>query len=341
MTDHQFLRYAERKPGERVLREIALVLMNQYANANLSRTKWLKQSPVPIPCQADTRGPNGEVIRKTWNSEPLSIVAIERNLAENLAFNHETFKLFPPLCGWLDSSVSIGPDFHALRTDKSGALTMEVQTNFGARFPIKPQIDREGYVFGGLQLLLQQDILKARRQLVATSASFRTSEYFNLLRLYFGDCVSLIDITLHQLYIKSEFDPLPGWRFDKETLGTRFGRRLNDKFCWVGVITGRPLDDAREEIEAFNIIKRLRNHLLHFDPPCFAYTMEEVATWLNHARRIAMLAWKIRAKLRSPISGPLIELILAPDVLFVPKDPKAQRLPLSSAVGYGSTCWPE
>jgi len=157
--------------------------------------------------------------------------------------------------------------------------------------------------------------------------------------MFFADCVSLIDVTLHQTYVKAQFDLPSEWIFDPAKLGTRHGRRMSDKLRWIGLIAGRPLDDAFAEVGALNLIRKLRNHVQHFDPPCFAFTMEEVATWLNQAPKIGCLAWKIRDRLKSPLNTTLVELVVAPEVAFVPKDARP-RGHHGCDVGHVSTCWP-
>ncbi|MDR3046366.1 MAG: hypothetical protein LBU51_01975 [Bacteroidales bacterium] len=95
---------------------------------------------------------------------------------------------------------------------------------------------------------------------------------------------------------------------------------------WIIKITGRRLSNAAHEIEIFNKIKAVRNHLTHFDPPVFAYTIEDVADWLSSINEIGMLLLKIRETLNVNISEQILEMILLPRVKFVPADPgKKQR----------------
>lgn len=84
----------------------------------------------------------------------------------------------------------------------------------------------------------------------------------------------------------------------------------------------------------------VRNHFNHFDPPCIAYTVEDVVGWLNDVPRIGMLLWKIRAKLRSQLNPTIIEIITLPEVMFVPRNPTLPRVPQPRDVGYASTIWP-
>ena len=91
--------------------------------------------------------------------------------------------------------------------------------------------------------------------------------WFHGLRMLLNECVTIVDITLHQLYFKAEYGPRPaGWAFDPDKLVQRQGRRLTDKLNWLAKITGKPLDDARDEVASFVTLKDIRNHFSHFDP---------------------------------------------------------------------------
>lgn len=114
---------------------------------------------------------------------------------------------------------------------------------------------------------------------------------------------------------------------------------MADKLGWIYQITGNPLHLTAEERASFGRLKDLRNHLNHFDPPCFCYTVEDVATWLNDIRAFAQISWKIRLAVGSPLSAPLIAMLLFREIVFVPMGP-GKRLPQPRDVGYGSTSWP-
>src|SRR5208283_4655980 len=86
--------------------------------------------------------------------------------------------------------------------------------------------------------------------------------WFHALRMLLNECVSIVDITLHQLYFKAEYGPSPvGWTFDSDRLGPRHGVRLKDKLQWINKITGKPLDDARDEVASFVILKDITKPL--------------------------------------------------------------------------------
>jgi hypothetical protein len=222
--------------------------------------------------------------------------------------------------------------------DESGqSCRMPIPTTLGDSFPCVPQLDREGHAFNSFQTISQNLIVSLRSKLVNNSNAYSSGEWFQDLRSLITECVSLIDMTLHQLYWKAASSPLPGWAFKPERLGSRFGRRLQDKIGWVYQITGKPLN-ANEHLEAFIELKDLRNHLQHFDPPCFCYTMENVCDWLNKVHSVALLAWEMRRCMGSPLSVPLIRMLLSPVVEFAPLDPSARRIAQPHDVGYASTC---
>jgi hypothetical protein len=328
---HQYLRVAGTLSRGRALRDIAVALMNYYCRVEYSRTKWIKHPEVVVGWQLKPESPHSKSIS-------FGLRAIERHL-ESGTFAEATFGLRPLGLEWLDWSVSVAPDFHAV--DKEGkSLSIRAPLSFGDNFPIVPHIDREGAFAVSFQLSLQTRINKLRRQLVDTSSTFSSPEWFEDLRALFNECVSLIDNTLHQLYFKAQYDPLPGWHFDGKRLGKRHGLRLADKLAWVYQITGRHLLISASDRDAFLELKDLRNHLNHFDPPCFCFTLEDVTKWLNGVTSVARLNWAIRSAASCPLSVPLIEMLLAPSIEFVPKNGVLVRAPQPPNMGYASVKWP-
>jgi hypothetical protein len=213
---------------------------------------------------------------------------------------------------------------------------------FGGAFPIAPTLDREGSVYLSLQAPLMENVVKLYAQLVAHSdqAPGLDMVWLNSFRMLLNDCVSLVDVTLHQLYFMAQNRGAEfGWDFDPQKLGERHGMRVKDKLAWIGKITKRPLGDAQNEVRSFIVLKDLRNHLTHFDPPCFAYTMEDAVGWLNRVADVGRLLWKMRHKMNAQLTPLLIQVILLQPVMFVPSDPSAPRVPQPAGVGYGSTTW--
>lgn len=333
MSGHKFLAFEAPKPGRRVVREVVVTLMNGFFHANLSRSRWLKLQRQPVAWWR--QGRNGQ--REHRTSKPIDLRMIEARLEKGIV-TFEDLDLFDPRCEWLDAAVAAGPQFHFV--DQNGeTLKLQMTTTLGSSFPLVPRLDREGYAYNSFQLMILRRMGTLRRALVENSDDYVSTDWFQDLRSLVAECVSLIDVTLHQLYFKAAHSPLPGWRFERERLGDRHARRLKDKLGWVHQITGRSLN-ADAEVRTLTEIKEIRNHLQHFDPPCFCYTLEDAARWLNAVSDIAALAWKMRTCLGSPLCMPLVELLVSPPVLFVPKDPSRRRLPQGDDVGYGSTRWP-
>lgn len=206
---------------------------------------------------------------------------------------------------------------------------------------IRRQTDtvEKGTICSSLQPIVQREILARWHNLLLTSPDFAKDEWMGELRYLFSDCVSLIDMTLLQIRTKAEFSPLDAWSPDLSRLGPR-QNRLHDKLHWLYVITGRHMPDITDELRALKTIRELRNHTHHFDPPCFGFTLEEVAGWLNCVPLIARLAWKTRTHVGASLSSPLIKLLLLPEVVFVPRNAEKPRVPLGDNVGYRSTTWP-
>lgn len=316
------------------MREGAVLLLNHYGAKCLSRSRWLKHPAFTVT--TTRRDKNGATSSKT--SVPLRIAAFEQALGQTGAVPYPEWSLEPPQCPWLDASVQLGRRFYRLGLPAE-AVTMVLPLPLGSSFPLRPALDREGMCVSSIQLSLQQRVLQLRTRLVDTSAAFDSLDWIHDLRAFLSDLVSLVDVTLHQLYIKAEYDPLPTWAFCRARLGPRTGVRLSDKVRWVHEITKRPLDDAASELSVLARVKAVRNHLQHFDPPCFCYSIEDAVGWLNAAPSVAMLALKIRRCIGSPPSFRLLELLVAPTA--VPSYPRSEeRRPQPSTVGYASSTWP-
>ncbi len=336
MTTHQFLQFVPPEPRRRIVREIGVALMNRYLNVAplLSRTRLVKISRRRIPCFSASRDATN---RKEWNSKPICVEDIELAL-EDGEFDFKRFDLFDPSCDWLDPEIVASPQFHLADADGE-VLKFVFPTTLGETFPLAPKLDREGTAISSPQRSIQSRIHTLRSRLVENSSKFMEMDWFQDLRSLFAECVSLIDVTLHQLYYKAKYDPLPGWCFDEQRLGPPHGLRLSHKLQWVHKITGRDLNAPKDEQAAFAAIRELRNHLQHFDPPCFCFTLEDAANWLNLVPLVARFAWRIRMAIGSPVSIQLITLLLAPDVRFVPENPTRRRAKQSAEAGYASCRW--
>lgn len=339
---HQFIQYTTDTEETALVREIALAMMNHYFSPKqpLSRSKWLEKKLVILNWYTEKPDDQQRIIRHEFSSKPISLTQIEWNLmSKNLHFTKQ-YMLPEFQCSWLDPSVSLGPGFHAVSTDGKESLVFQIPTTLGSTFPLIPRIDREGFAYNSLQTLIQNRINRLREELIEKSADYANEAWLQDLRSFICECIALIDITLHQLYFKAQYSPLKGWTFDPVKLGDRHGRRMEDKLNWVYQITKNHINAGKQISTVFYNIKDLRNHLQHFDPPCFCFTLEDVVGWLNASRFIARLAWKIRAAVGSPLSMQLVQMLLAPPVQFIPSDPARARIKQPSTIGYASTRWP-
>jgi hypothetical protein len=286
-------------------------------------------------------------IRLSWTDGTGKAEKIFTRFADIVSHIKQTrsFQLkLPPPPNWLDLSVAVAkPDGPIVSTDGTKHLPFTLPS-FGKDFPVTPTIDREGAAFSSFHSHIQSNILRLHARVIdACDLAFNLDDmtWFHDLRMLVNECVTAVDMTLHQLYIKAEFGPRPeGWRFDRAKLGPSHGVRLKDKLKWIGQITGRPLDDARDEVASLTVIKGIRNHWNHFDPPCLAFTMEDVVFWLKRVPDIGRLLWKMRQKMGLPLSGEIVEIIMLPLAVFIAKDPSAPRVPQGDDVGYRSSCWP-
>lgn len=248
----------------------------------------------------------------------------------------------PPLnSNWLDQEIGLALQAPILSVEGKKTLPFALKTNFGDDFPITPSLDREGAVFSSFQLQIQNNILRLHKKIVEESDEVvkMSGSWLSDLRMIANESVSLLDITLHQLYIRAEYNALPGWRFPREKLGDRTAGRLLDKLKWITHICGNPLDNAEEEIFQFKKLKDLRNHLHHFDPPCFAYTIEDLAEWLNIVPSVGRLLWKIRKRLKVQLSDSLIKIIMLPEVEINPLQAELPRPAQTPETGYASSVW--
>lgn len=308
-------------------------IMEYFLEIKKSRKEWIK----------DTRIHNvnwGE--KKEIKSKDFNYSILSKYLREKLKFNPSDFN-FPPLeCNWLDSSNELSVNFHNVGTDVNSLLVIAdgiPKEQFGEKYPIHPKLDREGKFFSTFQPQLISRVINNRLKLINNSHLVLTQEWFFEFRSLVIDTISLLDITLNQLYIKAEFDPLPDWVFDKTKLGERYGRRLNDKLRWVRLISGKNLDIETEK-NSLDELRKIRNHLNHFDPPSFVMTVEEVTNWLNYILDIGVILFKIRITLGLKMSAMLINFQLQRNAIFNPKKEFKNRKSLTENAGYKSSIWP-
>ncbi|MEO8068771.1 MAG: hypothetical protein ABI599_13835 [Flavobacteriales bacterium] len=306
-------------------------------NVNMSQKQWRKE-------------------RRTWNvgwkhkngaevtSKPVNYLLITEVVREKGHFDPAHWNLPRMECFWMDGQLDIGLDFHAHDHlgDTMGIISGIPQQQFGPLYPIKPRLEREGHLFTTIQPQLVSWIVTQRKKLIDQSDNALTFPWVFELRSLIGDTISLIDVTLTQLYIKAEYDPSSSWAFDKTKLGERHGRRLNDKLKWVHQITGENLD-IEPERTSLESLRKLRNHLMHFDPPSLVITIEEATTWLNQILDIGQILFKIRRALKVPPSTELLNFLLQPQAEFNPRNMLRSRSVAGTKADadYRSTTWPD
>ena len=272
----------------------------------------------------------------------LNYLSIAKYIREHGYFDRLHFNLLEIGCRWMDSSLDYTINWH--RIDDTGKIAISMsdgynEQNYGKAYPVNPKLDREGRSFTTLLPLLIKRIMKMRTTLVENSHLALTSGWFLDLRTLISDTISIIEITLNQIYIKAEYDPLPLWTFDKEKLGERHGRRFNDKLKWIYQISGKSLD-AEPYLKSCNHLREIRNHLMHFDPPSLAIAIEETAIWLNEIIEVGYLLIQMRKAIGVEVSLDLINFILQKEAIFQPEDPSKKRIPLSAGTsGYQSSTW--
>jgi hypothetical protein len=322
---HNFLQYDNIKPPISDARKIAAYILNRYSGDNRSVKQYRKGHNLSISN------------KKTMEEWQVRFDDIVRHIIETRSFNAQIFH-FPPLdCSWLDSA-EIRHDIPRIK-DATGTLRFQLPTPF-PNFPLIPTLDGEGMLFTSFQSPIQKNILRLHRVLVEESHRMMDHQYLewlNDMRMLLNESISLVDITLHQLYFAAEYKLRTSWRFDPDKLGPRHGVRFSNKFAWIGLITGAHLDNARDEIKSFNVLKGIRNHFNHFDPPCVAISIDDAAYWLNCVPQIGCLLWKIRSKLEAQLTQELVEIVLLPAVKVNPKNPHLSRSKQAIDAGYSST----
>lgn len=275
-------------------------------------------------------------------SQKINYLTIAKELRDFGTFDCKKFNTSPLDCLWLDTSLDMSQNFHFFDEGKTDALFINdgiPKQQYGEKYPINPKLDREGHVFTTFQPSLIKRIISQRQALINNSDKALFSDWVLDLRSLINDSISLVDITLNQLYIKAEYAPEKNWTFDKEKLGAKNNRRLKDKLKWIKQISGNPLD-IDGEISKFDNLRRIRNHLNHFDPPTLVLTLEEATTWLNDVLYVGQILIKIRQAINVSVSLLLIEFICQKEAVFNPEKAFSKRLPLGKA-GYKSSIWPD
>lgn len=339
MSNHFYLAFSS-DPRAGAQTQAALAILKYYCKVQKSKERWLKDKKQYTTTWTRPKTEAEQI------SKPFNYKIISDFIRTNRIFNPAYFNLPDMNCFWMDFAIDMKINFHTFDHTAPEGLMMKgglQQQQFGANYPIKPTLDREGHLYTQMQTQLFNRIIKLRTTLVETSNLALTDDWIFDFRSLINDSISLVDITLIQFYIKAEYDPLPKWKFNKEIVGERYGRRIVDKFKWIHEITGNHFPmNATKEMKSFEALRKLRNHLMHFDPPSLVILLEEVALWLNQVIDIGFFLIKMREAIGIDSSVQLINFILQREVLFKPEPGFSKRLPINSRkAGYLSSCWPE
>jgi len=331
-NQHKYIVFEKIKSG--ILTEVILSILEYFLKIKKSKNEWVKDKKQYFV--------NWKLSDRQF-STTVSYSILSNYLRNNPVFDNYELELPLLECPFLDKSNSLSIDFHNYNVDSKTALQIADGipiTQFGELYPIKPKLDREGQFFTSFQPILTERIIYNRQMIVESSNQALTPSWFLDLRMVINDTISLLEITLNQIYIKAEFDPLPGWKFERDKVGEKHGRRLMDKLKWIKQISGNNLNIEAER-DSLNDLRELRNHLNHFDPPSFVITLEEAAIWLNQILDIGIILLKIRKTMELEISTDLINFLLQKQVKFNPKLEFQTRIKLNSKEsGYKTSTWP-
>jgi hypothetical protein len=335
LNEHQYIIFSD-SPRTGSISKAGLLIANQAFGKNLSMTQWRKD-----PKLYNIHGK--DIANNEITSSSINYLEIVKYLREKGCFDPNAFNLPVFKCFWLDSTFEGKMDIHIHDdTVPEGFAIADGFTKqiYGDDYPITPILSREGHTYTSLQPQLLQRIVKSRTRLIDNSNEALTDDWFFDLRTLISDTVSLIEITLHQIYIMAQYNPLPNWKFDLEKLGVRHGRKFNDKLGWIYKISGNHLS-AESHIKQVNNLRELRNHMMHFDPPHLVITIEEATIWLNQIIDVGWLLVKIRKAIGAELSVPLINFILQKEAIFNPEEHSSKRLPLGNRTDYTSCLWPK
>jgi len=306
-----------------------------YMPKKQTARKWKKDAKSYIVSWTDQNG-------KIQKSEPINYKIISSFIREHGFFSERAFNLGPMQCFWLDFTLNTTINFH--RFDNTGSSGLSIsdgvpQQQYGENYPINPVLNREGHSFTTMQPQLINRVVLLRRKLIENSFEALTTDWFFDLRSLINDTVSLVEITLNQIYTKGEYDSLSHWEFDIKKMGVKHGRRFHDKLKWIHQLSGKNID-AENYLPHFDKLRELRNHLMHFDPPSLIITIEEASIWMNYIIDTGYLLIKIRKAIGVSISTELVNFILQKEVVFSPEEAFKKRLPIDDdTTGYKSSIW--
>lgn len=336
LNNHQYIIFSQ-TPRTGSMSQASLLICNQIFNRELSLNQWRKDKNL-----YNIHGK--DIANIDITSKPVNYIEIAKYIREEGYFDTEVFQLPVFKCFWLDSTFEAKINFHVHDHTAPEGLTIAdgyTKQIYGEDYPITPKLIREGHTYTSLQPQLLYRIVKCRTKLINNSHEALTDDWFFDLRALISDSISLIEITLHQIYIKAQYNPLPNWNFDEKKLGVRHGRKFDDKIGWIYKISGNHLG-AENYMQNVNNLRELRNHMMHFDPPHLVITIEEATIWLNQIIDIGWLLIKIRKAVGAELSVPLINFILQKEAIFNAEEHCLKRLPIGIGnADYASCIWPK
>jgi hypothetical protein len=315
------------------MRAIAAYILNRYTNQELSVSRWRK-TPATTGVWHDG---------KSQRQARIDFPGLVRRLHEQRCVDASSFPLPQLMSELFDSSVDVGVPQSIVGSD-GGTVMFHLPMAMGTAFPLVPQIDREGIAVADMQAHVEGNIVSLFKALLASSyeAPQPRSGWLTSFRMLTSECVTAVDMMLHKIYLLAEYRGAElGWRFDRAAMGTRHGTRLADKFHWISIVSGKAFSLGSEAQRAFATLKKLRNHLAHFDPPCFAATLEELCGWLNLVPQIGEILWSIRRHLGQQLNETTVEILLLPCLQFIPIKMFDRDVPApTEAIGYATASWP-
>jgi len=331
---HRYIIFSE-GPRKGAISEATLLITNQMFNKTLSVKNWRKDKTLYNIHGKDIA--NNDIISNAINYLEISNFIRRNGYLDSVAFNLPVIK-----CFWLDTTFDAKINFHTHDNVGDEILTIAdgyTKQIYGEKYPITPKLTREGHTYTTMQPQLLERIVKLRTRIIENSHEALTEDWFFDLRTLISDSISLIEITLNQIYIMAEYNPLPMWKFDKEKLGERHGRKFNDKLGWIYAISGNQIG-GEAYLKNVNNLRELRNHMMHFDPPQLVFSIEESTMWINQIIDVGWLLIKIRKAIGADLSIDLINFVLQKEAIFYPESIFAKRLPIDDIHDYASCRWP-
>lgn len=328
---HKYLKFEERQ-NKSLIKAFCTEIINTYLETEKS-SKCLERENV---VRAYTWGEGNNK-----SSKLISYKVLYRHMIDTDTYNTEHFNINPYECFWLDSGIELSINWHMNDGSASKGLFVKdgyPKQQFSDKFPLSPQINKEGILLSNFNPFLIKKIISNRNELVESSEAALTFEWFYKLKSLINDTISLLDITLNQIYLKAMYDPLANWTFDILKLGERHNRKLNDKLKWVYQITGKQINIEKYRSSLDNL-RKIRNHLNHFDPPTIAFHIEEVKDWMNQIVDVANIVYLVRRTINVQTSSNLMTLLLQKKVIFIPEDSFKERLSVNNKFGYNSSTW--